>query len=122
MKKWLLIFSFFFGICSLSIEAQISNDSVELVEQEQPQDYQKTFTKMVFSLMAIIVLIFLTFYLFKRLTSGKNIYYNNQKNIKILEKRVLSPKSVLYLVEIDNEKVLIAESHLEIRRIHNLNK
>ena len=44
---------------------------------------------------------------------------NNTKAIKILEKRVLSPKSILYLVKVENKKVLISESHMEVRAITN---
>ena len=47
-------------------------------------------------------------------------FINNNKSIKILERRTLSPKSALYLIEVNNEKVLISESHVEVRPIQAL--
>jgi hypothetical protein len=35
--------------------------------------------------------------------------------IKVLEKRILSPKSILYLVEYEGKKVLVSESHLNMK-------
>ena len=45
---------------------------------------------------------------------------NLTKNIKILEKRAISPKSLLYIVEIDGKKILISESNLEVRKIKEI--
>jgi flagellar biogenesis protein FliO len=39
------------------------------------------------------------------------------RSINILEKRALSPKSILYIVEIGNKKILIAESQVEVRAL-----
>ncbi len=79
--------------------------------------YEHAFIKMLLSLGALLVLIFLTVWALKRLSSGRLKFMNNALAIKILEKRSLSPKSVLYLVEVSGKKVLIAESQLEIKRL-----
>ncbi len=47
---------------------------------------------------------------------------NMIKNIKILEKRPLSAKSMLYLIEIDGKKAIISESTLEVRKLVDLDK
>ena len=39
--------------------------------------------------------------------------------IQVLEKRMLSPKSILYLIEVEGQKVLVAESQHEIRRLES---
>ena len=39
------------------------------------------------------------------------------RSINILEKRALSPKSILYIVEIGSKKVLISESQVEVRTL-----
>ena len=33
---------------------------------------------------------------------------------------MISAKTMLYLVEVESQKILLAESHLEIRRLHVL--
>ena len=30
---------------------------------------------------------------------------------------MISPKTVLYLIEVDHKRILVAESHLEIKRL-----
>ena len=40
--------------------------------------------------------------------------------MKVLEKRPLSPKTMLYLIEMNGEEVVIAESQLEVRVLSSL--
>lgn len=89
---------------------------------EAPPSYEATFVKMILSLGALLVLIFLTVWALKRLSSGRLRFMNQGMGIKILEKRPLSPKSVLYLVEIGGQKVLISESQLEVRKITDVSE
>jgi len=42
------------------------------------------------------------------------------KSIQILERRTISPKSILYLIEIDGENFLISESQVQIQKIEKL--
>jgi hypothetical protein len=80
------------------------------------------FKRMLFSLGLLIGLLILTVWALKRLMRSREKGINETKRIKILEKRVLSSKTLLYLVEVDGEKVLIAESHLEIRPVQKITK
>ena len=63
---------------------------------------------------------FVVFFLFKKFSSQRMTQSNHFRSIKILEKRAISPKSMLYLVEIGGKKILLAESQLEIRNVSNL--
>jgi flagellar biogenesis protein FliO len=83
-------------------------------------DYQHSLIKMLITLVIIVTLLFITFWMFRRISKSRSITINSSSGIKILEKRALSPKSMLYLVEVNNEKVLISESHLEVRPIQAL--
>lgn len=82
--------------------------------------YATSFTRMIISLLAIMGLLVITFWVLKRVIKHRSTYANSMQAIKILEKRVLSPKSVLYLVEFDGEKVLISESQLEVRALQSI--
>ncbi len=138
MKKILLLF---FSICSLiclqnTVYSKESNNVViteesPLTEDDiqdsspyptyQPQ-YKPSFLKMFLILVALLALIFLTFWIFKRLMRVRLLHANHTKSIKILEKRAISPKSILYLVEIEGKKVVISESTLEVRKIKDIDK
>ena len=103
----------------------IAQDSIEKSDQKIDADifetdFKKTFIKMMITLAVIVILIIITFWMFKRLMRHKIRSANHTQSIRILERRALSQKSVLYLVEVENEKVLLSESHLEVRNIHSL--
>jgi flagellar protein FliO/FliZ len=86
-----------------------------------PVSYEGAFIKMLLTLGGLVVLIFLTVWLLRRLSQGRLLGGSGaSRSIKILEKRALSPKSVLYLIEVGGKQVLIAESHLEVRRLETI--
>ncbi len=83
-------------------------------------DYATTLARMVLSLIAIVLLLFATVWFLKRCIQKRLQKGVGTESIQILEKRMLSPKSMLYLIEVEGEKVVIAESQVEIRRVHSL--
>lgn len=92
------------------------------MEDFPTQNYQKAFYRMFGFMLGIVALIGLTYCLMKRFMNAKIQQANESKSIKILEKRVISPKSVLYLVEAEGRRVLISESQQEVRAIRNLDE
>ena len=87
----------------------------ENIEKDFPKfEFKGTFIKMMLSLLAVIVLGIITFIMFKRITRTRFIQANNNMAVKVLEKRILSPKSIIYLVEYEGVKALISESHLDV--------
>ena len=79
--------------------------------------YEGAFLKMVLTFIALLVGIFFTVWILKRLSRGHFSKMNEGRAIKILEKRALSPKTMLYFVEIGEKQTLIAESQLEIKSL-----
>lgn len=80
-------------------------------------NYEYAFLKMLGTLGILLVLLIVTFWMFRRLSQGRMRQMNQNKTIKVIERRALSPKSILYLVEFSGKQILIAESQLEIRKI-----
>lgn len=95
------------------------NLSEEITKEYKPVEYKWAFLKMLFWLAVLIVFFILTFHMFKKMSLSRINTANQNKMIKILEKRALSPKTVVYLVEYDNKKMLIGESQNELK-IHYL--
>lgn len=86
-----------------------------------PVSYEGAFVKMLLTLGGLVILIFLTVWLLRRLSQGRLLGGgSSSRSIKILEKRALSPKSVLYLIEVGGKQILIAESQLEVRRLETI--
>lgn len=138
MKKLLLFFTLF-SILFISHNPLIAKEKTvyvhnekELLAQDENSDndnfttlpepeYKATFIKMLFTLVGLIALIIVTFWLFKRLIRAKMHQSNSNKIIQVIEKRTISPKTMLYLIEVEGERILVAESHLEVKPIKALN-
>lgn len=76
-----------------------------------------TFVKMLLSLVTLIVLLGATYWFLRRIIQQRVQKGVGDAAIQILEKRMISPKTILYLIEVEGKKILVAESQLEIKRL-----
>ena len=83
-------------------------------------NFQKAFWKMVLTLIALIFFLILTFWSLKKMKGAKQLQKNTNQAIKIVEKRALSSKTLLYLVEVDDKKFVLSESQYEVRSLKAL--
>ncbi len=84
------------------------------------ESYEVALIKTIVVLVALLVLATLTIWMFKKLSHGRLRSFNHMKSVKILEKRALSPKSMLYLIEIGKKQILLAESQITVSKIDSL--
>jgi flagellar biogenesis protein FliO len=82
-------------------------------------DIGAAFVHMILTFVVIIVLLFGTYWFVRRLIQNRLQKGVGNQSIQILEKRMLSPKTMLYLIEVEKKKILVAESHLEIKRLES---
>ena len=131
--KWLAkIFLIFIWLAQpLALAQETPSDSPPPPQQEQTQQkdtdffdsidapvtYKGTFVKMMLTLLALLVLIVISVWMLRRISHGRMKQMNYGRAIKVIERRPLSAKTVLYLVEISGKKVVIAESQLDVRPI-----
>jgi flagellar biogenesis protein FliO len=88
-----------------------------LVSKSPGASYEHALIKMILTLGGLLVLVFLTLWILRKLSHGRMGGFGAQKKIKVLEKRPLSPKTVVYLLELNGKEVFVAESQLEIKTI-----
>jgi flagellar biogenesis protein FliO len=81
--------------------------------------YEGAFAKMFLTLLVLVVGIVGTIWFLKRLSRGR-FGGGASRTIAVLDKKALSPKTMLYVIEIEGKQALIAESQLEVRRIMEL--
>ena len=123
-----LFFVLFFSLSSLALAQDTDKPPTQEQMQDQKNDdlfnpmdapytYKGAFVKMMVTLLALIILIVVTVWMLRRISHGRLKQMNYGRSIKILERRPLSAKSILYLVEISGKKVVVAESQLEVRAI-----
>ena len=127
-KSWLLpiledMFHLIFTLCLfLGLPLFADSELIPPLPQEQSplpvDDYVAAFFKMILMLLIILVLVVLTIWVIKRWGHGRIGRFKDKQSIHILEKRILSPKTALYLIEIEGAQLLVAESQLEVRPLH----
>ena len=83
---------------------------------EMTDSYQHAFIRMLLSLAGLLVLVFGTFWFLRRMGKGK-LRFGSNRTIQVLEKRPLSPKTVLYVIEVEGKQILISESQIEVRAL-----
>lgn len=82
------------------------------VEQTKANDdhFISDFMNMLASLGLIIALIFIVSWFLKRFLNTRIQQINTTSAIKIVERRALTPKSAIYLLEVNGRSLVIAES------------
>lgn len=83
-------------------------------------DYGAAFAKMFLTLLALLLLLFGTYWLIRKMIQQKLQRGKGDEAIQILERKMLSPKTMLYLVSVNKQQVLIAESQLEVKKIESV--
>lgn len=83
---------------------------------EMTDSYEGAFVKMLVMLAGLIFLVVATFWILRRLGKGK-FSMGSGRAINVIEKRALSPKTMLYVIEVGNKKIMIAESQFEVRTL-----
>ncbi len=88
---------------------------------DTPGDHGASFVKMFLTMITLVLLFGLTIWFLKRLVRMRLEKGTGEQMIHVLEKKMLSPKTMLYVIEHDGKKILLAESQLEIRNIVSSN-
>ncbi len=97
-------------------EAEAAN---KLHNEAQPLevDFSKEMIRMLGALGAILLLLFATIYVLRRVSTQRAFKTGSLAAINIIERKALSPKSTLYLIEFDGKRTLIAESSNDVRTL-----
>ena len=102
-----------------NMPSQDLNDSPYSVSKDlMPFPDSSSFTRMWITIAAALVLLFVTLWLLRRFKMGHfKKMGGNYSTLNIVERRTLSPKTMLYIVEINNKRLLVAESQVEVRTL-----
>lgn len=126
MYKKLFLFSLFIVASFLFAEEAPAPTQAPnyLLEEETPfernaPDFQESLYQMLTTLGILLAVVIATAYFLKRFLNQRMEQLNADSNIKILERRSLNPKSAIYLVEVEGNKILVGES---ASGLHDLGK
>lgn len=85
-------------------------DASSVIPDPQTFDYSKEIINMLLSLGSLLAIVISIGWFLKRFLSKRMELSNQSNKIKIVERRALSPKASLYLIEISGKKFVIGES------------
>lgn len=91
----------------------------QTTDPEPLPSYEGAFLKMALTFVAVIVGIIGTVWFMRKLSGGR-FGSGSGQSIKIIERKSLSPKTMLYIIEVDGKQAVITESQLEIKRVIDL--
>ena len=92
----------------------------EHIEDSLQYNFWNEFGKMSVILGLILISFFVLAWFLKRIMGKRSLWMNESSQIKIIERRPLSPKSALYLIEVEGKKVLIGESPCGIQQLSDV--
>lgn len=84
---------------------------------EMTYSYENAFVKMLVTLGGLVFLVVATFWILRRLGKGKFKMGAAGRSVNIIDRRPLSPKTMLYIVEVEGKQILVSESQLEVRTL-----
>ena len=110
-------------MCSFFADA-LSNESGELISTLASEelsnasgDFGTAFLRMCLTLVAIVILLLLSYYVIRKMVQNRFQRGGSTHVIQVIAKRMLSPKTMLYIVEVEGKRFFLVESHLEVRSI-----
>ncbi len=123
--KWLFFILFPMLVFAVDEPSPPLLDSEQVMEETAPHDvssdmYQKQFYRTFILILIIVVGSFALIWVMRKYSKDRPFQVNHKKNIKILERRQISPNTFLYHLQIGNKQVVISESKYEVKVIANL--
>jgi len=114
----------FFSAVSFATEVTIDSPDPTPIQNnviEQPDvSYQKLFFKTIFLISGGFATVFALIWFLRKFSNVRLENFNQSSHIKIIERRPLSQKSMLYLIQVGNQKIVITESQLEVKKIADI--
>jgi flagellar biosynthetic protein FliO len=104
MKKFLSLSMFAARLCADETINEIT------AKEGQTYNYWGDFVNMLVTLAFVLILIVVTVWLLKKIMRSRIKTLNRSNGIKIIERRPLSPKASLYLIDVLGKGILISES------------
>lgn len=85
-------------------------EEIRKEELQGTDNFWKNFFYMLFVLGFIVSLIFAIAWFMKKMVHTRLMQENASSSLKILDKRSLSPKSMLYIIEAEGKQIILGES------------
>jgi len=86
----------------------------------QEDTFYKEFLNMLFTLGMILAVLLALSWVVRRMTNNRMKEANDTSAIKIIDRRSISPKTVIYLIDVNGKGIAVAESHTCVVHLGNV--
>ncbi len=107
MRHFNFCFLLFLGWGQRILAQEVTEDAPSVVTQEA---FGPLFTKMIFLLGSLMAILLVAAWAMKRVMASRWQSSNGDSSIQIIERRMLHTKAGLYLIQVENQKMLAVES------------
>lgn len=91
-------------------------------EKVEAGSFSAVFARMIVLLLITVVGLVVFAWAAKRFLASRQLIANRTGRIQILEHRPLSPKAALILIQVDDQQLLVAESHAGLHFLKEIQK
>ncbi len=102
------------------VTEEVAPETEEVDPVPSSDMYQKQFYRTLILTLIIVVGSLALIWFVRKFSKDRPFQANHKKNIKILERRQISPSTYLYHIQIGSKQIVISESKNEVRVVANL--
>lgn len=95
-------------------------DELQKAEQAGDTRFVGEFFNMILYLGLLLVLMTFLLWVVKRMTATRLEQTNRASSIKVLERRTLTPKTTIYILQILDKEIAIADSHNGVTKLSEI--
>ncbi len=103
----------FVVLVALSVTISASESALDLIADlphEEGDSFITKFVNMLATLGLMLGAVLVMAWFLKRLNQNRLSQVNETNVIKIIDKRALSPKAIIYLIQVEQKKIVLVES------------
>lgn len=94
----------------------------QIAEEAQKAFQNPSFFRLALAFIGLLAALWLVIWLLRKMSGSKFGFFHNDSSLKVVEKKVLSPKTILYVVDFKGQKLLVSESsqQVKIKELQNM--
>jgi flagellar biogenesis protein FliO len=114
-----------FNLLLNTVTAPVHQEEVKaehLVQEAQKAIQNPSFFRLALAFVGLLVALWIIIWLLRKMSGSKFGFFHNDSSLKVVEKKVLSPKTMLYVVDFNGQKLLVSESsqHVKIKELQSM--
>lgn len=93
----------------------------QIVQEAHKAIQTPSFLRLALAFVGLLLALWFVIWILRKMSGSKFGFFHNDSNLRVIEKKVLSPKTMLYVLDFNGQKLLISESsqHVKIKELQD---